>query len=64
MGNDTAQCALVWRALRFSARAVVRGLRNITDPASAAALVSWDVGRAAGLVAAALGMTYEEYRSR
>ncbi len=59
-----ARCALVWRALRFSARAVVRGLRNITDPASTAALVSWDVGRAAGLVAAALGMTYEEYRSR
>lgn len=60
----TARFALAWRAARFSARAAVRGFRNITDPASAAAFVSWDVGRAAGLVAAAFGMTYEEYRSR
>lgn len=59
-----ARLALLWRAVRFTLRAAVRGLRSIADPPSAAALASWDAGRAFGLVAAALGIAYEEYRSR
>jgi glycosyltransferase involved in cell wall biosynthesis len=59
-----ARIALCWRAARFAARAVVRAVRRIGDPPSALALASWDVGRSAGLVLAALGFAYEEYRSR
>jgi glycosyltransferase involved in cell wall biosynthesis len=55
---------LCWRAARFAARAVVRTVRTIADPPSALALASWDLGRSAGLVLAALGFAYEEYRSR
>ncbi|MEY2796128.1 MAG: hypothetical protein RIR10_1844 [Planctomycetota bacterium] len=59
-----ARLALCWRAVRFAARAAVRAIHRIGDPPSALALASWDVGRSAGLVLAALGFAYEEYRSR
>jgi hypothetical protein len=59
-----ARIALCWRAVRFAARAAVRAMQRIGDPPSALALASWDVGRSAGLVLAALGFAYEEYRSR
>lgn len=59
-----ARCALCWRAGRFALRAAFRVAKRLPDPPSALALLSWDLGRTAGLLAAAFGLTYEEYRSR
>ena len=56
--------ALLLRAARFAARGVVRGTTSIFRPRVAAARVSWDFGRAAGLVAGLAGRPYEEYAER
>jgi succinoglycan biosynthesis protein ExoM len=56
--------AILWRAARFAVRAAWRALRNLHDPPVALALASWDVGRSAGLVLAAIGLRYDEYGSR
>ncbi|MGA1224312.1 MAG: glycosyltransferase family 2 protein [Phycisphaerales bacterium] len=59
-----ARASLLWRAVRFAARAVVRGLGRIHDPNAALALAAWDAGRACGLVLGAFGGRYDEYASR
>ena len=51
-------------ALRFLARGAVRADGHALDPASATALLAWDVGRACGLVLGAIGIRYHEYRGR
>lgn len=59
-----ARLMLGWRAVRFFGRGIVRALKRSNDPACAIALAAWDFGRSSGLVAAMIGVTYEEYRSR
>ncbi|MFM1823628.1 MAG: hypothetical protein RI967_1894 [Planctomycetota bacterium] len=64
LGGARGRATVLWRALRFAARGVVRFARHAGDPAVGAALAAWDFGRTAGLVRAALGWRYDEYRGR
>jgi succinoglycan biosynthesis protein ExoM len=58
------RATVLWRALRFAARGLVRLARHPGDPAVGTALASWDFGRTVGLLRAAAGWRYDEYKTR
>ena len=64
LAGARGRATVLWRAVRFAARGIVRFARHAGDPAVGAALAAWDFGRTVGLVRAAVSWRYDEYRGR
>ena len=60
----SGRARLLLRAARFTIRGFLRGAGSLPHPSIALARMSWDLGRASGLVAGVFGRRYEEYADR